>query len=428
MAESAADIKNKLEDLLKKRGVMTGAEWQQQRKEKSAVDSASGRKAVSRELPGQLEGDEDFGFQLIRQDFPLDTVHGVLNLGAVLESSGEHIALSAKDDELVDFDPRKTCFMDTETTGLSGGTGTIAFLVGVGYFHEDVFRLDQCFMRDYDDEEPMLQFLSERFSQCDTVVGYNSKSFDLPLLRTRFIQNRIPFHGEAMMHYDLVHASRRIWKKRLKDCSLGNIEREILNIRRKGDVPSHLIPQMWFDFLNTGNAHPLHGVFYHHEVDILSLVTLTAWLAQCLATPDGAGFDHDEDQLSLVRVFYNQKKYEEVITNGNAFLERTGESPLRRECFEMMGLGAKRLQRFEEMQRFLEHLLEEFPNDLQAHHELAKHHEHRTRDLYKARDLCANGCERALPGGVEEENLIHRFNRIEKKIKKVRGGVIEDDC
>ena len=421
MAESAADIKNKLEDLLKKRGVMSGAAWQAERQAKLDRGEELQPKAQSRDLPGQLEGTEDFGFQLIRKDYPLDTIHGNMNLGAVLESSGEHIALSAKDDELVDFDPRRTCFMDTETTGLAGGAGTTAFLVGVGYFHEDVFRLDQCFMRDYDDEEPMLQFLADRFRECDTVVGYNSKSFDLPLLRTRFIQNRIPFHGEAMMHYDLVHAARRFWKKRLKDCSLGNIEREILNIRRQGDVPSHLIPQMWFDFLHSGDARPLHGVFYHHEVDILSLVTLTAYLAQCLDAPEGEAFEHDEDQLSLVRVLYTQKKYTEVITSGNAFLERTGETPLRRECYEMMGLGAKRLQRFQDMQNFFEALLDEFPNDLQARHELAKHHEHRTRDLVTARKLCEDGCERALPGGVEEEAFIHRFNRIEKKINKMGG-------
>jgi hypothetical protein len=262
------------------------------------------------------------------------------------------------------------------------------------------------------------------------VVSYNGKSFDVPLLRTRFIQNRVPFRLEGALHYDLVHAARRFWKRRLADCSLGNIEREVLGVRRQGDVPSYLIPQLWFDYLRTRDARPLDGVFYHHRMDILSLVSLTAWLSLCLEAPDGQGFEHMEDRLSVVRLHFRQKSYEEVRRHGRKFLESGEAGPLRRECLEMLGMACKRLEHWTEMQETWELLLEEFPSDLTARLELAKLHEHRTRNLAKAAQLCAEALERfdtaaALSrGGLvpapEAEAFRRRLERIRRKMSRGR--------
>jgi uncharacterized protein YprB with RNaseH-like and TPR domain len=428
-----ADLRDKLGALMKKQGLMTGAQWVRQR-EQVNVDRAAGRFDLERIVPGEVvgEGEDGLGFYRIRHDFPPDTIHGNLTLGALLEAQTCHVAFSACDEELADFDPRRTLFMDTETIGLAGGAGTVAFLIGAGYFLDDgVFRLDQCFMRDYDDEEPMLAYLAELFTGRETVVGYNSKSFDLPLMRTRFIQNRIPFRLDGFAHYDLMHAARRFWKVRLGSCTLQNVEKEILGLHRTGDVPSHLIPQFWFDYLRTRDARPLKGVFYHHQMDILSLVALAGHVCQVLDVPNGGGFDHAEDRLSLVRVYYRQKKYADVLTQANGFIEREDRSPLRRECLEMLASAQKRLGEFAAMAETLQLLVEEFPSNITARLELAKHHEHRTRNLERAEALVRDaldlldtraslGRDLGLAAGAHAE-VRNRLARIEKKRRKYGG-------
>lgn len=404
-------------------GLMDGRRFERDHEELQQR-RAAGDYEINHVLPGEIIGDEEAGFFLLRTEYPLDYHQGCMPLGAVLDCDAEHIAFTARDEELLAFDPRKTLFIDTETTGLAGGAGTVPFLIGVAYFTGGLFRLDQCFMRDYDDEEPMLEWLAELFKQHDTLVGYNSKGFDLPLMRARFIQNRIPFRPGCGMHYDLVHAVRRVWKRRLRDCSLKNVERQILDIERHGDVPSHLIPQIWLDYLHTRDARPLDRVFYHHKMDILSLVALAAWVCQCLQAPHGGGFLHPEDRFSIVRLHFMQKNYEEVVAHGNALLEvEDRNTELRRECLQMLGMACKRLQRFEEMEQFFTLLVDEFPSHVTAHIELAKHHEHRRRDLLRAEQCCRQALEHMERAGfpqLDTAPLRHRLARIRKKLDKLR--------
>ncbi len=419
-------------------GLMSGLEWRQRR---DAEDDARDHGAfeVDKVVGGKLVDGRDGQFLLLRTEYPVEHLHGHTELGAALESDPEHLAFFGNDETLVECNLEKTFFVDTETTGLSGGAGTVAFLIGVGRFQDGLFVLDQCFMRDYDDEEPMLEYLAERFADCDTVVSFNGKSFDLPLLRTRFVQNRQCFRLDGAMHLDLVHTARRFWKRRLANCSLGNLEREVLGVRRTGDVPGALIPQLWLDYLHSRDSRPLQGVFYHHRMDILSLVTLVGMLSRQLRRADGAQFDHVEDQLSLLRAHFRQRQYEKVIALGRAFLDQDSIADLRRECLEMMALACKRAARFTDMQEALERWHREFPTDAQAAVELAKHHEHRTRDLRRAEQVCTETLER-LPSparqyAASETSPSHtlitrRLERIRIKLGKNRPGteaIFEDE-
>ncbi len=423
-----SDIKNKLASLLATPGLMKGADWQQ-KLETLRQERETGEHEIDRALPGELIGEPDRGFYLVHETFPLDTMQGAIELGAVLEASGDHIAFSSSDDQLKEFDPRKALFIDTETTGLSGGTGTVAFLIGVGYFTNDGFRLDQCFLRDFDDEEPLLEYLAEIFRGKESVVSYNGKSFDLPLLRTRFIQNRIPFRLDSALHFDLLHAARRFWKRRLGACNLANVEREILGIERHGDVPGYLIPQLWFDYLRSRDARPLEGVFYHHKMDILSLVAMTGWLARCLAVPDGEGFTHAQDRLSLVRVYFNQKRYDDVVAHGVRLICDERDADARKECLEMIALASKRIGNFVQLQEMLLMMVDEFPSDLNARWELAKHYEHRARNFAEAERICAEAVSqletRVALGratAVAESMLAsfeHRLARVRLKLQRV---------
>ncbi len=425
------DAHDKLRFLLGTKGLITGAQWKAQAVEDTR-HRAEGGFEVAHVVPGEVIGDADGGFYLVREEFPLETEHGGVALGAALDAVAAHISLSANDQELLEFDPRTAVFVDTETTGLMGGTGTTAFLVGVGSFHEDCFRLDQCFMRDFDDEEPVLRYLAERFAQAETLVSFNGKSFDLPLLRTRFISNRIPCRLDALMHLDLVHASRRIWKSRLRDCSLGNIEREVMGIVRRGDVDSALIPQLWLDYLHTRDARPLRPVFYHHKMDILSLASLTAHLSRMIDVPEGKGFAHEEDRLSLLRLHFRQKRYEDVLGLAEALLGSLADRTLRKECLEMTAFAAKRRSRWEAMESAWLAAIEEFPRHLTARAELAKHYEHRKRDLPGAARFCIEAIrvleERATRAmDADAEWSIGGFRRRLERIERKLGGHAWDD-
>lgn len=427
-----ADIREKLESLLHNKGVMAGQEWRQ-RLETLRQEREAGTFEVDKAVPGKVcQTDETQGFYLVNSTFPLDAMQGNIELGAGLQALPEHIALSACDEELEGFDPATACYVDTETTGLSGGTGTAAFLVGVAYFEGDSLRLDQCFMRDYDDEEPMLAYLAGLLKRFETVVAYNGKSFDLPLMRTRFIQNRIPFRLDDALQFDLLHAARRFWKRRLGNCSLTNVERAILDIRRQGDVSGEMIPRLWFEYLRTRDARPLTPIFYHHKMDILSLVALTGWLSRALAAESDSGFEHAEDRLSLVHLHFRRREYDKVLVNGRRLLESEMDASNRIACLRLLGAAGKRMADWDLAREYFELVLEEKPSDFLARHELAKLHEHRTRDLDTAERICVEALsllETRMSLGRDDGTcrssaaaFQRRLDRLRKKLKRYGSG------
>jgi len=375
-------------------------------------------------LPGSIVGEEHCSFFLLRKRYPLDTAIGDVPLGDALESCGKEIALSACDDTLLTFDPRKTCFMDTETTGLAGGAGTVPFLVGMGFFQADEFVLEQCFMRDYDDEEAMLEYLAEKLAAFSVVVSYNGKSFDLPLMRSRFVQHRMKFPLDAVSHYDLVHAARRVWKKRLNNCALNNIEKEVLGLQRHGDVPGYLIPHLWMEYLETRDARPLEPVFYHHEMDILSLAALTGYLSKRLAADNDISFHHAEDRLAVVKLYVKNKDYESAAREARQFLEISRvKDDLRRECLALLAQSCKRIGLFEEMEQVWATMHDEFPEDAQAASELAKYKEHQAGNIQDAITICRETLDiiqkKMIPLDFEISALRGRLARLEKKQDKL---------
>lgn len=430
-----ANAKDKLRELLANKALMTGAEWQR-RAEETARRRAAGEFEIDKIVPGRLVSDGESGFYLVHTDFPLDARQGNVPLGAVLETVPEHIAFSACDPDLEFFDPRSAIFIDTETSGLAGGTGTIAFLVGVGYFAENCFRLEQCFMRDFDDEPPMLAYLEGLFRGRQTVISYNGKSFDIPLLRTRFIQNRMRFPLDEALQFDLLHAARRFWKLRLQDCTLPNVEQAVLDLHRHGDVPSEEIPRIWLDYLRTRDATEMDRVFYHHQMDILSLVALTALMSRSISAAKAEGLEYPQDHLSLLRLYFRQRQYHEVVSQGRRLLENEAEGPIRRECLGLMGFACKRLHDRPAMEEIWNLLLQEFPYDLVVRHELAKHHEHRTRDLLEAQRICRETVRfLEIRADLERSSLAddaslkafrRRLHRIERKLRRSGSSRFED--
>ena len=195
-------------------------------------------------------------------------------------------------------------FLDTETSGLAGGTGTFAFMVGVGRFVEQDFHLVQFFMRDPFEEPAMLLALEEFLAPCKTLVTFNGKSFDAPLLTTRYTLQGWPSPMGRMAHIDLLHLARRLWRDRLPSRTLSNLEVQILGAQRsEEEIPGWMIPQMYFDFLRDGDARPMKRVFYHNEMDVLSMAALLNLVVNLLENPEGEKNIPASDKAAMGRLY-----------------------------------------------------------------------------------------------------------------------------
>ena len=345
--------------------------------------------------------------------------HGNVALLTAQQVGGDTIATMANDDELREFRLDRALFLDTETTGLSGGTGTYAFLVGVGRFEGGNLVLRQYFMRDFDEEEAMLVALADLFRDAEGVVTYNGKSFDIPLLQTRFITSRIRINLEDVPHLDMLHVARRLWRARLRDCSLGNVEREVLELTRHGDIPSHLIPQIYFNYLRTRDARRLAPVFYHNEQDVLSLAALASRAAQLVTAPPDLVEAHPLDLLSLARLHFRQRRYPRSERHASDAYDSGLEPDDARHALYVLALSLKRQHQWEQAHSIWCQLAKHYPDDVGPRIEMAKHLEHREHDLKEAHTICQACIAVARHIGAGEDSIgeiQYRLARIERKI------------
>ncbi len=239
-------------------------------------------------------------------------------LGDVLSVESAHVRRLGLD--FPAFDVRRALFLDTETTGLRGA-GTVAFLVGLGWVEGDAFVVHQLLMRDYPEEVPLLQRVAEILPRFTSVVTFNGKSFDAPLLRDRFTMARLRGEWRDLPHLDLLHAARRTWRLRLGTCSLSSLEGAVLGIAREGDIPGSEVPERYFQYLKTGDASLLDDVTLHNAQDIRTLASLLVKLTRVYAQP--------EVQESLLDVF-----------SIGCALEKVGEGEQARRCFQVASVSA----------------------------------------------------------------------------------------
>src|SRR6266849_3714375 len=195
-------------------------------------------------------------------------------------------------------DPEKWLFLDTETTGLAGGTGTYAFLIGLAWWDAGGLQVEQFFMRDFAEEHSLLQELTQRVAERPVLVTFNGKSFDWPLLENRFTMTRSIAVPKLAAHLDLLHPARALWKLRLGSVRLVELERRVLDAPRLGwhrenDVASALIPQFYFDYLRGGPAEPLAGIVRHNQMDLRGLAALFGKINTLLSEPGAAATDFE---------------------------------------------------------------------------------------------------------------------------------------
>jgi len=233
-------------------------------------------------LGGELVDTGEGTLLVVRREFPLSHRHGRQTLGAVLEAPLDLLSTVARAEHPVE-DTRGLLFLDAETTGLAGGTGTYAFLVGAAWLEDDRLVLTQHFMRDFDEEPALLAALGPLLERASGLVTFNGATFDLPLLETRFLMTRRRWPA-TLTHLDLLRPARRVWTSCLADCRLATLEREVVGVVREDDIAGGLIPSLYFDFLRSRRAAPLGRVLAHNRDDVLTLVGLLGWFGKALTS------------------------------------------------------------------------------------------------------------------------------------------------
>jgi uncharacterized protein YprB with RNaseH-like and TPR domain len=381
------------------------------------------------------------------QFWPLEYSHG--QVGLFSSAPLHNLAHWAGDARLHDLPIEKIAFLDTETSGLAGGTGTYAFLVGIGRFSSTDsiaesrirtesstdsftdsrirtdgkagFQLRQFFMRDPSEEAALLEAMLDFMAPCEALVTFNGKAFDAPLLTTRYTLHSIPTPFRNFTHVDLLPLARRLWRDRLPSRALKYLEEHVMFAPRTSEeVPGYEIPFLYFDFLRTGDAAPLKGVFYHNAMDIVAMTALFSHTASMLADPHSADLEHGLDVAALAKLFEDMGKWDDAAR----LYERGLQIGLPEAGF------AETLRRYSALQRRRGNvesavkLWEQAAGEghVYAHVELSKHHEHRKRDISEAFRWARSALELAqapsLPPSIRKywtEEITHRLARLEKK-------------
>lgn len=237
--------------------------------------------AAAATLPaGGAQATNDRGtFWLRRLEYPLAQQHGGLDLQVGRRPNWATLATRAKDPAVADVRATDCLFLDTETTGLAGGAGTVVFMTGIGFFEAEQFVVEQAFMRRFSEEPAALAHIARRLSERPVQVTFVGKSFDRHRLHARMTVHRVEAPVLDPLHLDLYHLARRVWGGDLPDCRLQTLERTVLGLDRPDDLPGSEAPQAFLDFVQRGTG-PIERVFEHNRLDVLTLVTLLGVLGQ----------------------------------------------------------------------------------------------------------------------------------------------------
>lgn len=210
--------------------------------------------------------------------YPADFVHGTVPLARALALDGERLATLAKDPSFATLDPRRCLFLDTETTGLAGGAGTVVFAYGLAFWRDDQFVVEQLFLRDFGEEPAMLQRVTQRLREFPTTVTFVGKSYDRHRIAARMAVHKVRTPVLTVPHLDLYYLARRAYKGQWPDTRLGTVERNLLGVHRSDDLPGSEAPAAFLDWIRDGTG-PVDRVLEHNRLDVLSLVTLLGMLA-----------------------------------------------------------------------------------------------------------------------------------------------------
>ncbi|HEX8698030.1 MAG TPA: ribonuclease H-like domain-containing protein [Myxococcaceae bacterium] len=335
--------------------------------------------------------------------------HGTAPVAGALDVEARIVASLALHPELADVDFRRMLFLDTETTGLAGGTGTVPFLVGLAWFEGRSLRVHQLFLRRLGEEAPLLRVLAERMAGSSCLVTFNGKSFDWPLLRTRFVLNRVPVPA-TLPHLDLLHCARRVFKYRGAGTRLVHVEEQVLGHRRVGDVDGSLIPDLYFRFLRGGDGSTLTPVLEHNANDLLLLAALLGELGRRF---EAVSAEDPRDLLGFAGVAERARDYERAQAFARAAAAGGGTVSVA-----ALTLASRLSRRTGDTRAAVEHLQRALTSARGAqvpplHFALTKLYEHSLKDLPRA----LHHARLAAPLESADEHRL-RITRLEGKLRQ----------
>ncbi len=422
---------------LRKLGVVQGLRGLQ--KEAAARPAADGV-APSDALPGHELRTDGGTFWLADRVYPGDITHGRHRLAGLAGLSASALELL----DVPDLGPRPA-FLDTETTGLAGGTGTLAFLVGAGIWQGDQLALHLIFMRDPAEESAALSYLTEVLSQATGLVTFNGRGFDVPILESRYILNRMPPAPLALPHLDLLGVGGVMWRGHDPSRRIGELVRDILDIvRTEQDIDSALIPWLYRQYLETGDTSDIERVFYHNEIDVLSLASLLIHVAQMVDEPEALPLAPAE-WVGIGRVYDRVGREDDAIAAWQRALswglgsEELGSQELGSEelgeldgdCASRLwgdiGTRYKRREAWREAMAAWDAWIAAMPLATAPLVEKAKYFEWQAKDLESALRCTQQALKRAaaLPSGMARyrtlAELRHRQERLERRLARQAG-------
>ncbi len=335
-------------------------------------------------------------------------------------------------------DPSKWLFLDTETTGLAGGTGTYAFLVGLAWWDAGGLQAEQFFMRDFTEEYSVLQELTERVAERPVLLTFNGKSFDWPLLENRFTMTRAIAAPKLAAHLDLLHPARALWKLRLGTVRLVELERHVLDAPRLGwhredDVESALISQYYFDYLRGGSARPLAGIVKHNQMDLRGLAALFRKINMLLSDLScNAGEVESLDVFGLSRFLQRRGDEGRAHTACAQALAIGLPADVRTKAQRELALMAKRRGEHQRAAEIWQEIVADSQDGVHACEQLAIYYERQAKDFRRAMEFAqlALGKLRRERGLLQrvlrdpyvaarnarlEQRFRHRIARLEKK-------------
>ncbi len=375
---------------------------------------------------------------VIDRAYAADRSHGRLSIGRCKPNPAAPIHLF---DPRLQGDPawwRRVVYFDVETSGLSGGAGTLAFLVGCAWFKGEDFEIRQFFLAGPSGERPMLDALARVFDEASLIVTYNGRTFDVPLMETRWAFHRKGAPTDDLPHFDMLPPARRLWGRRdrgsaaldeSEGCSLAALERRVLRFHRIGDVPGLEIPARYFHFLRTGQATAIEGVLEHNRLDLISLAVVMShalWLAQ--EGPDACR--EPCEQVGLGRL-YAQAGDGAAAERAFAMAAASDDAEVRAVALSRLAELLRRQKRHAEAAAAWQALLADSPwadprvsaLHRRAAEALAIHHEHRARDLRSARRLAESlhgaGSRR------QQQEVSRRLDRLRRKMDVAGSGELK---
>ena len=310
--------------------------------------------------------------------------------------------------------PEKWAFLDTETTGLAGGSGTYAFLIGVGRITPEGFELRQFFMRDLHEEASLLHRLAEHLGEFDTLITYNGKTYDQPLIETRYRMARSKPPFASMEHFDLLFGARRLWKLRFDSCRLMELENQILGIEREGDLPGEMIPYVYFEYLRTKEPYKLVPILHHNALDILTLACLTAIVPWVFRSPEDAPLAHGAEMVGIARWLLKMEQPEKALVLFRRAIDKgLPDTLLFRTMWDVARLEKKLGRPYAAISIFSELSTCRNPHRSAALEELAKYYERSEKNYSLALEFTLDALR-----ACQTEPLLKRRIRLETRLAK----------